>query len=525
MSYTVRCFSDLEQSTCFLTVTRLIQLLVLFEVLAQWSYNGVSKILYRMETNVIDNAKSKAPLFGARHVQCILIFLGLSAAMTQRVNLSVAIVAMMDKNSTNSDFEEYQWSEKTKSYLLSSFFWGYFVTQIPGSQLAHKFGGKIILLCSVALTGLLALLTPLSVRLGDWQLLCALRVCQGLIQASTFSAIHTLLSKWIPAEERGSLGTFCYTGLPFGSILIMLVSGWIASSSFGWPGIFYFSGLYSIIWGLVWYLVGASAPSDCKWMCEEERLFIEAALVTSAKPEHENTPTKTPWLKILTSVPFWVILVAQSNYAWGFWTMLTEIPSYMKGVLGRDIKSNALMSATPYLANVLLTFVFCVLADFLIKRGYTSVNTSRKLFNTIGFWVPVVPIILLGYMRADQSELALAWLIIAVGVNTSANLGFLTNHIDLSPNFAGILMGVANCAANVMSLLAPLTVGFIVTDAKNVHQWRIVFYIASGMYFIGNLLFILFGQTKIQAWNYPKPRWEERDHIQFEAIKMENEEM
>ncbi|XP_011178026.1 putative inorganic phosphate cotransporter isoform X2 [Zeugodacus cucurbitae] len=451
-------------------------------------------------TRIFDN-EHKTPLFGARHVQCFLIFLGLSVAFTHRVNLSVAIVAMMDRNSTNPDFEEYQWSEETKSYLLSSFFWGYCITQIPGSQLAHRFGGKITLLCSVALSAILALLTPLSVRLGDWKLLCALRVCQGLIQGSIYPSIHTLLSKWAPAEERGTLSSFCYTGLTFGSSLIMLVSGWIASSSFGWPGIFYFSGLLGMIWSFVWYLFGASTPRECKWISEDECMFIETALAALTKPEHENTPPKTPWLKILTSVPFWILLVAQSTYGWGFWTMLTQIPSYMKGVLGRDIESNALMSSAPYLFSLFLTFVFCVLADFLIKRGYTNVNTSRKLFNTIGFWVPIVPIILLGYMRADQSVLALALLIITVGVNTACNLGFFTNHIDLSPNFAGILMGIVNCATNIMCLLAPLTVGFIVTDAKNVLQWRIVFYITGGMYFIGNLLFILFGQTKIQAWN------------------------
>lgn len=75
--------------------------------------------------------------------------------------------------------------------------------------------------------------------------------------------------------------------MPFGSVLMMLVSGWIASSTFGWPGIFYFAGLLSLIWGFVWYLVGANTPSECNWIGEEERLYIEAAMLTSAKPEHE----------------------------------------------------------------------------------------------------------------------------------------------------------------------------------------------------------------------------------------------
>uniref|UniRef100_A0A0K8WJB4 Putative inorganic phosphate cotransporter n=1 Tax=Bactrocera latifrons TaxID=174628 RepID=A0A0K8WJB4_BACLA len=476
-----------------------------------------------MEKSAKYEREEKASFFGARHVQCFMIFIGLTVAFAQRVNFSVAIVAMTDRNATNPDFEEYAWSEQTKSYLLSGFFWGYFVTQIPGGQLAHKYGGKIMLLLSLGLSSILCMLTPLTARLGDWKLVFALRVVQGLIQGCIFPSTHTLLSKWVPPEERGSIGTFCYTGVQFGSVIMMGISGTIASSSLGWPGIFYSSGLISLLYVIMWYFVGASDPSDYKWISAEEKLYIQSALVTSAKPEDEHVPMKTPWVKIVTSVPFLVILFAQSTFAWGFWTMLIQIPSYMKNILKQDIKSNALMSALPYLVNMFLTFVFCGLNNFLIKRNLISIRTSRKLFNTIGFWVPVLPLILLGYLREDQSSLAVGLLVILIGVNSAAYLGFLTNHIDLSPNFAGILMGVANCMANLMAVVAPLLVGFIVTDSKNVNQWRIIFNITAALYFIGNLLFILFGQVKIQKWNYPKEAEQQRDHIKFEPVNVEKD--
>lgn len=321
------------------------------------------------------------------------------------------------------------------------------------------------MLLSLSSSSILCMLTPFAARLGDWKLIFALRLTQGLLQGCIFPSTHTLLSKWVPPEERGSIGTFCYTGTQFGSVVIMAASGTIASSSLGWPGIFYISGLVSLLWVIVWYFVGASTPSDCKWISEDEKLYIESSLVTSTKPEEEHVPTKTPWVKILTSVPFLVILIAQSSFAWGFWTMLIQIPSYMKNILKQDIKSNALMSALPYLVNIFLTFVFCGLNDFLIKRNCINIRISRKIFNTIGFWVPVLPLILLGYLREDQSSLAVGLLVILIGVNSAAYLGFLTNHIDLSPNFAGILMGVANCMANFMGVIAPLLVGFIVTDS------------------------------------------------------------
>lgn len=44
------------------------------------------------------------PMFGRRHVQCLLLFFGLSIIYAMRVNLSVAIVAMMDKTASNPNF-------------------------------------------------------------------------------------------------------------------------------------------------------------------------------------------------------------------------------------------------------------------------------------------------------------------------------------------------------------------------------------------------------------------------------------
>ena len=32
-------------------------------------------------------------------------------------------------------------------------------------------------------------------------------------------------------------------------------------------------------------------------------------------------------------------------------------------------------------------------------------------------------------------------------------------------------------------------------------QWHIVFYIASGVYFVFNLFFVIFGKAEIQPWN------------------------
>jgi MFS transporter, ACS family, solute carrier family 17 (sodium-dependent inorganic phosphate cotransporter), member 5 len=104
---------------------------------------------------------------------------------------------MTDRNNTNPDFPEYEWGEREKALVLSSFFWGYVITQVPGGQMAKKYGGKIMLLCSITLCSLLNLLTPKFAAFGNWPAVVCLRVVQGLCQGVIFPSTHTLLAKWV----------------------------------------------------------------------------------------------------------------------------------------------------------------------------------------------------------------------------------------------------------------------------------------------------------------------------------------
>jgi hypothetical protein len=54
----------------------------------------------------------------------------------------------------------------------------------------------------------------------------------------------------------------------------MALSGPIASSSFGWPAIFYFYGVVALLWWIVWVLVVKESPEkDEKVSAEELALY------------------------------------------------------------------------------------------------------------------------------------------------------------------------------------------------------------------------------------------------------------
>lgn len=70
--------------------------------------------------------------FGARHWQAILLFVGMMINYFQRVNISAAIVPMT-QSTAGAPF--YNWDTSDKSLILSSFFWGYVVSQVPAGEL------------------------------------------------------------------------------------------------------------------------------------------------------------------------------------------------------------------------------------------------------------------------------------------------------------------------------------------------------------------------------------------------------
>lgn len=128
--------------------------------------------------------------------------------------------------------------------------------------------------------------------------------------------------------------------LQFGTVVMLSTSGILASSFMGWPSIFYLSGLASGLWAILWLFFGSNSPADYKYISAEEREFIQSSLGhTEGDPEHdEKKHRKTPWRDIFTSLPFYSLAIVHSAHNWGFWTLLTEMPTYMKGVLKFDIK-------------------------------------------------------------------------------------------------------------------------------------------------------------------------------------------
>jgi len=444
-------------------------------------------------------------------------FLGFANVYAMRVNLSVAMVAMVNntspdknhsavtgqcpaqisQNGTSSKEGEFSWSEAEQGWILGSFFYGYVLTQIPGGRIAELYGGKKVYGIGVLVTAVLTLVTPWAARTHLY-LLVAVRVLEGLGEGVTFPAMHAILAQWTPPVERSKMGSRVYSGAQFGTVISLPVSG-ILCDKLGWEWVFYVFGCVGIVWFIFWCLIVHDRPSSHPRISSHERAYIETSLrVDASRPK----PAAVPWKAILTSVPVWGLAAAHVAQNWGFYTLLTELPTYMKNILQFDIKENAVVSAFPYLMMWLVAVGWSNVADALIEHSIFSVTTTRKISNSLSAYIPAVLLVLVGFTGCWVPA-TLTLLALSVGVNGTSSSGYMANHLDLANNYAGTLLGFTNGLANIMGFLAPTIIGYIINGHDDLAHWQTVFFISSVVYVVGNTIFVVVGTAEEQSWNQP----------------------
>jgi len=282
----------------------------------------------------------------------------------------------------------------------------------------------------------------------------------------------------------------------------MYGAGTIASSSLGWPGISYSAAGLGLVWCVLWLLLGANKASEARFIGEAEKSYIVGDLQRSERKEPKKM--EIPWKGIFTSVPVLALLCARCADSWGLTTMQTELPTYLSGVLKLDMKSNAIYSALPFLLMWVMCYVYLIIADVLLRKKWMSLTALRKTYTSIALWAPATIMLTLVFVGEGQKSLVLVLVTLSVGVSSAATIGSELNTIDLSPNHAGILAGLMSSFTNLMALLTPLVVGVLVTDTSQRSQWQVVFGLAAGVLFAGNVIFLVWGTAVTQPWNESK---------------------
>ncbi|XP_021924654.1 putative inorganic phosphate cotransporter isoform X2 [Zootermopsis nevadensis] len=427
----------------------------------------------------------------ARYMLCLMFFLGLTVTFLLRVNINLAIVGMVNSTSVEPTSQEealssasggclaanvsvstnkqvvdgaqgeFSWDEVQQGIILSSFFWGYLIFQIPGGRIAEVVGAKRVFGGAVLINGALAIVLPFLAR-THWILLLVVRAMQG-----------------------ASLGT----------VVAMPLCG-LVLNAWGWEAVFYVSGVLAFVWCVAWWLLVFDTPDQHPRISRDERQYLKDNL-------GDNNNVKkppVPWKSVVTSWQFTVGYIAAVGNDWGFHTFMTLGPKYLKGALGFDIEKSSWFTSLPYLGQWIFASIYGTFADTLLKRKKMSLLGVRRMSIVISHLLPAISLVALS-LTGCNTTLAVAILTIAVTVIGSYASGFFQSPMDVAPNFAGSLTGVMNAIGSITPIISTPIAGAVLQNDSTTNGWRGIFWIAALMYTLCSLPYIICFNAQIQPWN------------------------
>ncbi|KAG8327016.1 hypothetical protein J6590_028160 [Homalodisca vitripennis] len=214
----------------------------------------------------------------------------------------------------------------------------------------------------------------------------------------------------------------------------------------------------------------------------------------------------------------WALLLVHICQNWGSWILGTMLPIYFHHVFAYNMNNHVVVSTLPYIIKCLLTIAFSCIVDFTHENNLMSIKASRRVWNSIAYWGGAVGLIGLSVFTSVQGSLVL--LIFTVSINAGMFPGFLSNHLDLAPNFSGLLMGITSGFSTFASILAPTITGFIITSESEKDQWAHLFFVSAVTFSLETWSSSNTAQQEVQSWNQPLKYGVDIEGLEFDDISV-----
>ncbi|CAL4124798.1 unnamed protein product, partial [Meganyctiphanes norvegica] len=288
-----------------------------------------------------------------RYLIVLMTHFGIFLSYWLRNNINFAIITMVSRSSNNStndsdvaqnpcgfniseeaeaDYEgEFHWDEWTQGLILGAFYWGYLWTQLPGGYLTEIIGGRYVFGGTILMQALVTLLIPLAANIGSVALIIA-RAMLGFFVGALYPSLNGFISCWAPPQERTMLITICHIGAPLSMLFLNPFLAFLIKGV-GWEAAFYVPAAIAFVWCFIWFIVVSDSPHNHRWITNTEKDYI----VSSMGETKLIKRPPVPWRALLTSLPFWSLVVTEFGNGWAVFLLLADLPLYMKDILGEDL--------------------------------------------------------------------------------------------------------------------------------------------------------------------------------------------
>ncbi|XP_047105801.1 solute carrier family 17 member 9 [Schistocerca piceifrons] len=401
----------------------------------------------------------------------LTLFLGTSALYASRTSVPLAIPEIT---------KERGWSKKDSGMILSSFFWGYTLTQVFGGYLSDRIGGqKVILIAGIGWCIVTFFMPQMIWLFSDTSIsvnfIVFIRVLHGAFQGVHFPSMSSLTAQKITEKERASFFSILTSGSAVGTLFTGVVGSNVLEY-YGWPFVFYCIGSLVLLWILLlnFYALSLNRRKNNLYLPSKPHppLYIKESL-------------PVPWMRLFTNLSFWSCVLGHTCQNNCFFLLLSWLPTYF-----HDMYPDAkgwIVNMVPWLFCIPCTFFGSWMSEKLISNGY-GITATRKITEVFCLGLQAIGLVLIPL--AGNYKWALVWVSLAIGSTGFHNNAILVNPQDLAPKHSGSVFGLMNTVGAIPGFLGVYLAGYVLETTKS---WEAVFQTTAAINLIGCVMYVIFG--------------------------------
>jgi sugar phosphate permease len=374
-----------------------------------------------------------------RNVILLLLFIIWTLSYMDRMVMTVAIPYIA---------RDLNLSTVEMGVVMSAFFAGYALFQIPGGLLADKFGARKTMVTAISwwsiFTGLTAMVSNLTSML-------VVRVLFGIGKASFPGGSWKTLSNWFPKKERATANGFMLSSNALGpAIAPLFVVGIMAT--FGWRGVFASLVIPGIILSVIMWIVVRDNPADSKMVSPEELKEIQ-----EGSEETRNSTKKMSFKDVLSQSMVWKIVFIWFTFDITFWGFSSWIPTYLVQSRGFDMISMGINASIPFFAGT----VGLILGGYISDKYFIGKRRNLIIGSDI-----ISALFLYLTFSTDAAGLAMVFLTLA-GFFICLSFGAiwaLPMNV-LQPEVMGSSSALINFGGQAAGFVSPIVIGYLIQQA------------------------------------------------------------
>ena len=382
----------------------------------------------------------------------ILLYLGFMISYVDRSAISLSLVHIG---------KDFHMGPAELGIVLSVFYLGYTLMQIPGGWLSDRFGSKFVIIISIGLWSLFTVLTGFAWSLTS---LLVIRFLFGLGEGGYPSSAMKGIAELYPRKARPKMTGLLISSNYVGSFVAPLIIAPLILG-LGWRDAFFSIGIAGIVFALFYGLLIPRTGGDST----EKRPKITREGVAELM--------RMPFLWKIMLIWFCLSMVNKGLDAW--------MPIYLMKARGLDLKTVGFLLPLPFIA----ASVASALGGWVMTRWFEGKEKVMLILSCL-----LTGVFVYGMYQAHTTTEVMVYQTIAYFFKSFVfSVAFALPAKILAQRLVGTGIGIINFGGQAAGFVSPLAIGLIISVT---HSYPSAFLFLLASIAVAVLISLTFSATK-----------------------------